>query len=101
MRRLRNSRAPEPDELAIEGFDRLELEGDASGPVSDESVWLRPFGADLPGPLLTGTATANEPEALSVPRQARELAALGRRLDAVLLLRRYLDDAPRDAGVRA
>src|SRR6185503_4790733 len=29
MRRLRNSRAPESDEAALEGFDRADLEGDA------------------------------------------------------------------------
>jgi len=100
MRRLRNSRAPEPDERAIEGFDRMELEGDAIGPVADEISWLRPFGWDIPGPLLAAPGTDAEPEAIGVPRQARELAALGRRLDAVLLLRSYLDDSPHDAAVR-
>lgn len=100
MRRLRNSRAPEPDERAIEGFDRMELEGDAIGPVADEISWLRPFGWDIPGPPLVAGGGDAEPEALGVPRQVRDLVALGRRLDAVLLLRRYLDDAPHDAGVR-
>jgi Flp pilus assembly protein TadD len=101
MRRLRNSRAPEPDELAIEGFDRMELEGDAIEPVADEIPWLRPFGADVPGPVIPLGDGDAEPESVSVPRQAFELAELGRRLDAVLLLRRYLDDTPQDAGVRA
>jgi len=100
MRRLQNSRAPEPDERAIEGFDRLELEGDAIGPVADEISWLRPFGWDIAAPPPAPPGSEAEPEAVGVPRQARELAALGRRLDALLLLRRYLDDHPRDATVR-
>ena len=101
MHRLRNSRAPDSDEAALEGFDRLDLEGDAIGPVGDEIASLRPFGADIPGLPLAGGAAAREPEEVRVPRQARELALLGRRLDAVLLLRRYLEEAPGDGAVRA
>lgn len=100
MRRLRNSRSPEPDEAALEGFDRADLEGDAIGPVVDELAWLRPFGADIPGHSLPGGVTEAEPESHRVPRRARDLVASGRRLDALLLLRRYLADAPRDAVVR-
>jgi tetratricopeptide (TPR) repeat protein len=100
MRRLRNSRAPEPDEAALEGFDRTDLEGDAVGPVVDELAWLRPFGTDLPGHTLPGSAAQNEPESHRVPRRARELVISGRRLDALLLLRRYLDEARNDAVVR-
>ena len=100
MRRLRNSRAPEPDESALEGFDRADLEGDVIGPVVDEIAWLRPFGADIPGLVLTAGVDDSEPEATRVSRQARELAVLGRRLDALLLLRRHLADHPRDAMVR-
>lgn len=99
--RLQHSRSPEPDEAALLGFDRAELEGDAIGPVADELRWLRPFGADVPCPVLPPAPLEDEPEASRVPRRARELVGLGRRLDAVLLLRGYLDDAPRDAGVRA
>ena len=95
MRRLRNSRAPEPDDAALEGFDRLDLEGDAIAPVSDEIASLRPFGSDIPGPVLPVAAADSLPEAELVPRQARELAELGRQLDAVLLLRRYLDEIGR------
>ncbi len=100
MRRLRTARSPDPDDFAEEGFDRADLEGEAIGPVSDEIPWLRPFGADIEGLVLADSATELEPEATRVPRQARELVALGRRLDALLLLRRYLDDSPRDAEVR-
>lgn len=100
MRRLHNSRAPEPDESAIEGFDRVELEGDPIVPVVDEIPWLRPLGSDLPGPPLTLAAEAAENEATRVIRQARELCGLSRRLDAILLLRRHLDEAPGDAAAR-
>ncbi|HEV8195091.1 MAG TPA: tetratricopeptide repeat protein [Gemmatimonadales bacterium] len=100
MRRLRNSRSPEADEAALEGFDRADLEGDAIGPVIDELPWLRPFGADVPGHALRAGLTADEAESDRVPRRARELVGAGRRLDALLLIRRYLDDAPKDAAVR-
>ncbi len=100
MRRLHNSRAPEPDDIAQEGFDRSDLEGDPIGPVVDEIPWMRPFGADITGLVLPVGPGDSEPEATRVPRQARELAALGRRLDALLLLRRYLADQPTDAAVR-
>lgn len=101
MRRLRTARSPDPDDFAEEGFDRLELEGDAIGPVADEIPWLRPFGADIEGMVLTGTSVEQEPEGIRIPRLARELVSRGRRLDAVLLLRRCLEDTPRDAEVRA
>lgn len=100
MRRLRTARSPDPDDFAEEGFDRADLEGEAIGPVSDEIPWLRPFGADIEGLVLADSATEFEPEATRIPRQARELVTLGRRLDALLLLRRYLEDSPRDAEVR-
>ncbi len=96
MRRLRNHRAPDPDPIAAEGFDRSELEGDAIGPVADEIPWLRPFGADIPGPVLWDSGTEDEPEAARALREARALAALGRRLDAVLLLRRTQAEHPLD-----
>jgi len=101
MRRLRTARSPDPDDFAEEGFDRLELEGDAIGPVADEIPWLRPFGADIEGMVLTETPAEQEPDRVRIPRQARELVSRGRRLDALLLLRRCLEDAPGDAEVRA
>jgi tetratricopeptide (TPR) repeat protein len=101
MRRLRTARDPDPDEQAQEGFDRLGFEGDPVEPVSDEFPWLRPFGADIEGAVLPTDPDEGAPDAVRVPRKARELVTLGRRLDAVLLLRRYLEDSPRDAAVRA
>jgi tetratricopeptide (TPR) repeat protein len=101
MRRLHTSRAPEPDEAALEGMDRLDQEGDPIGPTGDELPLLRPFGAEVTGPVVAEPGAGAEPEPVRVPRQARELAALGRHLDAVLLLRRYLEEAPRDGAARA
>jgi tetratricopeptide (TPR) repeat protein len=101
MRRLHTARSPDPDDSALAGFDRIELEGEAIGPAADEFPWLRPFGADIEGLVLAGAGPDDQPEAVRVPRQAADLVRLGRRLDAVLLLRRYLDDAARDAEVRA
>src|ERR1043166_7795363 len=101
MRRLMTARAPEPDDSAREGFDRLDLEGDPIAPPGDELPWLPPLCAAGAGPGLGGARGAAGPEAVRIPRQARELAALGRRLDAMLLLRRFLDDAAGDAAARA
>ena len=82
MRRLRNSRAPEPDESAIEGFDRMDLEGDAIGPVVDEIAWLRPFGADIPGPVLASTSPESEPEAEVEAAWAEEIERRAREIDS-------------------
>jgi Flp pilus assembly protein TadD len=100
MRRLTNHRSPDPDDPAREGFDRMALEGEAVAGQSDEIAWLRPFGATVPGPVLSSAPAADEPEEVRVLRQAGELAAAGRRLDAVLLLRRHLEDTPADARAR-
>jgi Flp pilus assembly protein TadD len=102
MRRLRNSRSPDPDELASQGFDRTDLEGSAIEPVAEEIPWLRVFGADLPGPLLTESPeAASEAPADRLLRQARELISLGRRLDALLLLRHSLEPGAHPAQAPA
>ena len=103
MRRLRNSRSPDPDELGAEGFDRSDLEGEAIGPAADEIPWLRPFGADVPGALLAEPA-APEGEGDGgggILHQAGELARGGRRLDAALLLQRALGEGLSDPAARA
>ena len=102
MRRLRNSRSPDPDEIASQGFDRTDLEGSAIEPVAEEIPWLRVFGADLPGPLLTESpgAESETPEDRLL-RQARELIGLGRRLDALLLLRHSLEPGSHPANAPA
>jgi Flp pilus assembly protein TadD len=100
MRRLRTARDPEPSDAALEGFDRLDQEGEPIDPTGDELPFLRPFGAEVPGLVLAVPGDEQEPESVRAPRQARDLAALGRHLDAVLLLRRYLKDAPHDGGAR-
>lgn len=91
MRRLRNSRSADPDEFASQGFDRTDLEGSAIEPVAEEIPWLRVFAADLPGPLLQELPAESEPPGDRLLRQARELIGLGRRLDALLLLRHSLE----------
>ena len=102
MRRLRNSRSPDPDELASQGFDRAELEGSAIEPVAEEITWLRVFGADLPGPLLSDSSgMESETAGDRLLRQARELVGLGRRLDALLLLRYALEPGAHPAVVQS
>jgi Flp pilus assembly protein TadD len=100
MRRLRTARSPDPDDFAEEGFDRIELEGEAIGPVGDEIPWLRAFGLDMEGQILPAAGSSLEPDAQRILRQARELVGFGRRLDALLLLRRWQEDHPRDAETR-
>lgn len=102
MRRLRNSRSPDPDELASQGFDPTDLEGSAIEPVAEEIPWLRVFGADLPGPLLAESPDADaESPGDQLLRQARGLIVLGRRLDALLLLRHSLEPGPHPANAPA
>jgi Flp pilus assembly protein TadD len=102
MRRLRNNRSPDPDELASQGFDRADLEGSAIEPVAEEIPWLRVFGADLPGSLLSEPPGAeSEATADRVLRQARELIGLGRKLDALLLLRHTLEPGTHPAVPQA
>lgn len=102
MRRLRNSRSPDPDELASQGFDRTDLEGSAIEPVAEEIPWLRVFGADLPGPLLAESpGVDSEAPQGRLLRQARELIGLGRRLDALLLLRHSLEPGASPAHAEA
>jgi tetratricopeptide (TPR) repeat protein len=104
MRRLRNHRSPDPDEQATEGFDRSDLEGAAIGPSADEIPWLKPFGVDFPGPVLPpspGGGLSGEPAAGNPLHEAGELIRLGRRLDAMLLLRRSLRDEPASGAAAA
>ena len=84
MRRLQNSRAPEPDDAALEGFDRAGLEGDAIGPVADELPWLRPFGADIPGLSLATTFVPERAGAPGYPAGRASWCPAGRSLDAPL-----------------
>ena len=100
MRRLRTTRAPEPDDFAHEGFDRIDLEGDAVGPVLDEIAWLTPFGSDFETEPVSEAALTEGPSGPGIPGQALELVARGRRLDALLLLRRSLEDTPGNTAVR-
>lgn len=96
MRRLTNSRASHPDSADLEGFESTRLEGDPieATPGSDAIASLRPFGRDVAesglcdSDLLDGRADERE---LAI---ARALAARGRRLDAVISLRKLVADRP-------
>jgi len=99
MRRLRNSRAPDADGGDLDGSDLLDLEGDPIEPAADEIGALRPFGRELAGAVLVGAAV-DIPEADRVLRRATELVTLGRRLDAVRLLRQCLEESPGASAAR-
>src|SRR2546426_893609 len=99
MRRLRNSRAPDADGGDLDGSDLLDLEGDPIEPAADEIGALRPFGRELSGAVLVG-APLDLPEADRVLRRATELVSLGRRLDALLLLRQSLEECPGASAAR-
>ncbi len=94
MRRLTNSRDNLPDDQALLGPDPLTQEGNLLTPSLDAIGSLRPFGRDVPeqrlGPILHPDSAA-EASALS---RAANLAAAGRRLDAIALLRQVIEDGP-------
>src|SRR5438034_86258 len=85
--RLRHSRTSDPD---LEGFDRLDLEGDPIVPTPDAVASLRPFGRDLPDPALGTPGEAGQTPEQAIVARAVALAARGRRLDATQVLRQFL-----------
>jgi Flp pilus assembly protein TadD len=94
---LRHSRSGLPD---LEGFDRLDLEGDPIVPTPDAIASLRPFGRDLPDQSLgRPTDPGQTPEQEMVVR-ARTLGLEGRRLDAVQILRQFLGDPTEGVDAR-
>jgi len=99
MRRLTNSRSAHPDASSLEGFDPISLEGDLAAPAPDAIGSLRPFGRDIPEQRLVPAATpvAGDDEELI---RIRALAERGRRLDAILALRKLLDADPARIGPR-
>ena len=97
---MHHSRSEAGEARALEGFDAGPLDGDLVGSPRDEGPWLRPYAADLSEPVAgvaPTTLAADEDRDL---RRARELEGLGRRLDAVLVLRQALADRPDAADVR-
>ncbi len=99
MRRLSNSRDNLPDDQALQCFDSLAQEGDLLTPSLDAIGSLRPFGRDVPeqrlGTMLTpGTFGGSELE------RAAALAASGRRLDAIALLRQVIEEQPKAVDAR-
>lgn len=83
MRRLRNSRATEPDPSLFEGFDPLALEGDLLERGIDSIASLRPFGWCLPDPGVIASIAEDGPSEHRGFDEARELARRGRRLEAI------------------
>jgi Flp pilus assembly protein TadD len=86
---LKHSRSGVPD---LEGFDRLDLEGDAIVPTPDAIASLRPFGRDLPDQSLGRPLEPGQTPEEEIVVRARGLATAGRRLDAVQVLRQFLAD---------
>ncbi len=94
MRRLRNSRAVDPDPASFEGADRLELEGDWADCGVDAIASLRPFGWIIPDPGVISVEEGDRGPEQPGFDEARELARRGRRLDAIQRLRLLLAKLP-------
>ncbi len=93
MRRLTNSRSAPVEPSSLEGFDPTTLEGDVDVAAPDAIGSLRPFGRDVPEQRLAPAATAAPGEDAELPR-IRALAEGGRRLDAILALRKLVAADP-------
>jgi Flp pilus assembly protein TadD len=100
VRRLHHSRALEPDQASLEGFDSPLLEGDPLLPTADAASSLRPFARDVPEPGLGAIEPDLQAEDTRALRHAEALASQGRRLDAVLALRQSLEDRPTQIAAR-
>ena len=83
-----HSRRSTPGDDADFGFDPLALEGDAREVGADEGPALFPFAADFPPSLLAESSSrVDEPHDARVLVRVRDLEGLGRRLDAIMVLR--------------
>ena len=94
MRRLSNSRDNLPHDETLQGFDSLAQEGDLLTPSLDAIGSLRPFGRDVPEQRLGTILTAGSADGTELARAAA-LAASGRRLDAMALLRQLIGERPK------
>jgi Flp pilus assembly protein TadD len=83
------------------GFDPLALEGDARDVAPDEGPALFPFAADFPPSLLAESGSdVDEPHDARVLVRVRDLEGLGRRLDAIMVLRQSLGEEPGNVRLR-
>ncbi len=99
MRRLINSRDNLPDEGALEGFPTLALEGDLPSASLDAIGSLRPFGRDITEQRVAAVP-ASGPASPGELVRAAALAASGRRLDAIALLRQVIAADPKATEAR-
>jgi Flp pilus assembly protein TadD len=100
MRRLHHARSLDPDPVSLEGFDSLILIGDASATTPDAASSLRPFARDVPEPGLGRVEPDARPHDETMMQRAETLARLGRRAEAVMVLRQLLEDQPTHVGAR-
>lgn len=98
--RLHNQRAGHGARDAELGFHPAALQGDLFHEGTDEGPALVPFAADIPALAPGGPDRfEGEVEPGSVLRRAEDLEHLGRRLDAILVLRQAVVDAPADVDL--
>lgn len=101
MHRLHNTRASHADAGQLDGLpDLSRLEGDLDRVGPDAIPSLRPFGRDIPEQRVPDTPSAGSPDPGSPVDRALAVAARGRRLDAIILLRDQVRLDPRDPGPR-
>jgi len=96
MRRLFTSRAGLGETGALEGIEGFPLEGDPLTAPVDEGPVLRPYAALLPDVAEAAIAADALPAEERALRRAAELEHLGRRLDAILVLRQLVGERPEE-----
>src|SRR5688572_9193750 len=95
---LSSRRAGHGSDDADLGFDPLELEGDDCVPPPDEGAALFPFAQDIP---LSGAAPlSTDGTDGRVLARVRDLEGLGRRLDAIMVLRQALGEEQGNVRIR-
>ena len=100
MHRLHNSRASHAEPRDLEGFTDSTLEGDWDTAGPDAIASLRPFGRDVPEQQIPDASCTSATEPASPLDQALALAARGRRLDAIMLLRDLVHERPTATELR-
>ena len=96
-----NSRRSASSDDADLGFDPLALEGDARDVAPDEGPTLFPFSGDFPPSVMAESGTrGDEPHDARVLVRVRDLDTLGRRLDAIMVLRQAIGEEPANVRLR-